>query len=1264
MAEAISGEHSRRRYLRVWETHFAKVEHSELLQQQEVVNYALESQPTTIKAGFDLAEVPTLDEFERSIRQLSWRKAPGFDGLGAEVWQGHVASNRKGLFALFLKTAARQYLPIQFRGGFLVPLFKNRGSTADPANFRGILLQNTGAKIFAKTWRRPLARCLQRTAAPLHLGCRCGIGVSGAHLPLRLHVDSCAKSGQSMAVIFIDLKAAYYSVVKELYAADPGVSDATFLEGLFSKLGLPEGALKDFVDYVGSTCLLDDAGVSGLLRAIVKSTLDRSWYQIPSSPDVFAPSTGTRPGDPLADILFSFTMADVLWEVYQQLWEHEDILQVAPGFPCGSTCADDTCIYLGGEASTLEQRVGVAFSIVQEAFTKRGLFLAYGPFKTAVILAFRGSAGKPRHKAVFTKQEPSITCCLEFGPPVEVGAFFTYKHLGSVVDASGSLLPEIRARGSKALHAVKPLASSCLSRQDLPLARRRRILQTLGLSVLVHNSGTWRRLSKGEARVWSSYVWRLYGCLLPKSFAENFPHVSLEQAALTAGGFMPEALLHASRLRLLAQLLRQPDDSLIVAIEDNHLQCGDTSWWTCVQEAISWLAAVAGESDTLSRLLALTSPGALAFPEPSLASGIKSMLKRAQKMNEQYLQQWADLKWADEMMRQSLSSANWKIPAIDEEPERRVACPECSKWFADHASLATHRFKSHQVHVAARRFADTSLCGACGKDFNTRPRLIKHLQYSSRRCLPWLLMHASPVDEVDSARLDEAAAAALLVERRSGIRSAATRLPVDTSMSRRVPSTVIEPLEITTVPVLQGYGPLQEEQLKFLETWRQARDVWPLLVEIWTEFAADLASVMLACPMSCHQTFAGNVIELVDEAIWRQDDFEVVIVVQEKLTALIHAVAPNPQDVRHPFRSRDERLQEWERRFGSLPVWMGLRASSSRPRIDGEDKASFPLRLAAQEHQWQSEVHQWLPGPAIPRAAFPTEVFYLILFSGHRRCDDIASQIWRQDFGARTCWPICLDLCIDQSGGNLMDPEVLSFWRARILANQVVGLHASPPCETYTEARYLPPPEGSSRPRPLRTWSFPWGLPGLDAREVRQLSVGNSLYFVAIVMATWMVASGGCATVEHPKGFGQAEGRFTIWLSSFLKRLCNSSECSVLAFNQGFLGQVSLKPTRFLLVRLPMLPRILRQLSTFSGPFETLSGQGENGEWRTSKAKAFPPALCRTIALAVAVFCQSRLGCTEGKDLPWPDLPECAWQPFDPYMVEFEGTTMGPDFWG
>ena len=259
-------------------------------------------------------------------------------------------------------------------------------------------------------------------------------------------VDSCASRGESAAILFLDLKAAYYSVVKEMYSSVGNSSCERFLAALFRRLQLPEEALDDFVQLVSTTCLLDDANIGTTLQAMVRSTLEQSRYQIPNSPDVYAPSTGSRPGDPLADVLFSYAMADVLTEVYNMLAGSPDILQVPPDYPAGTTWADDTCVFISGDPNTLEHRTGVVYSIVHEAMTKRGLTLALGPYKTAVIMAFRGPNGKRLHRNLFTRQHPKVISCLEYGAAASLEVQFVYKHLGSLVDVTGSLLPEGRFR--------------------------------------------------------------------------------------------------------------------------------------------------------------------------------------------------------------------------------------------------------------------------------------------------------------------------------------------------------------------------------------------------------------------------------------------------------------------------------------------------------------------------------------------------------------------------------------------------------------------------------------------------------------------------------------------------------------------------------------------------------------------------------------------------------------------------------------------------
>ena len=44
--------------------------------------------------------------------------------------------------------------------------------------------------------------------------------------------------------------------------------------------------------------------------------------------------------------------------------------------------------------------------------------------------------------------------------------------------------------------------------------------------------------------------------LVPRTYMEQHPHISVEFAAHTAGYFLPDALLHVSRLRLLGEDFR------------------------------------------------------------------------------------------------------------------------------------------------------------------------------------------------------------------------------------------------------------------------------------------------------------------------------------------------------------------------------------------------------------------------------------------------------------------------------------------------------------------------------------------------------------------------------------------------------------------------------------------------------------------------------------------------------------------------------------
>lgn len=62
--------------------------------------------------------------------------------------------------------------------------------------------------------------------------------------------------------------------------------------------------------------------------------------------------------------------------------------------------------------------------------------------------------------------------------------------------------------------------------------------------------------------------------MVPRKHAEEHPHISMEFAASEAGYFLPEAVLHVNRLRLLCQIMRYPEESLLDIINDNWKRCG------------------------------------------------------------------------------------------------------------------------------------------------------------------------------------------------------------------------------------------------------------------------------------------------------------------------------------------------------------------------------------------------------------------------------------------------------------------------------------------------------------------------------------------------------------------------------------------------------------------------------------------------------------------------------------------------------------------
>ena len=352
-------------------------------------------------------------------------------------------------------------------------------------------------------------------------------------------------------------------------------------------------------------------------------------------------------------------------------------------------------------------------------------------------------------------------------------------------------------------------------------------------------------------------------------------------------------------------------------------------------------------------------------------------------------------------------------------------------------------------------------------------------------------------------------------------------------------------------------------------------------------------------------------------------------------------------------------LEKWSQ-LGLLPPGRGGRAITRR-----KDKPLHIHHVGHDASKYEADrierIKGWTPNfDWVPGMLAEGQKYFLILCSGHRRWKDLATFFWWES----SLVPICIDITIDAKWGDLLAQNKL--WISLIHARKVAGGHAGPPCETFSFARWLEN-QDSIYPRPLRNDQQPWGMDGRTLRETFQYMTGNFLFWQSMTLLLTIYAFGGSYSLEHPKGADKAQGskpgKWSVWDSSFVRQLLLAGDVRLWTFLQGPLGQPFPKPTSILAARLPGLGSALYAGYDPAWRATATLGGRENGQWRTSKAKAYPAKLCQILAQQHIEFATNQVchGCTDDP----PQLQEALHalaNSYDPYLISSRGTLMGADF--
>ena len=223
---------------------------------------------------YDLVDFPTLFEIEQMCRKTTPARAAGPDTVLPEVCRIGAAGIAPHVHNMIFKICCEEAEPIWYKGGFVHPIYKAKGAYDDPTSYRGIVLLDVFGKKFHAWLRSRLVPVLQRRRAAGQLGgLPCEQTLTGAHL-LRVHGQVARSLRMSSAVIFVDVRAAFHHMLRELIflQGTPGLNPAQVLDSMHFDLDALQSLLL-------RRCEMNPTDLTPALRRLADNVHRHTWFQ-------------------------------------------------------------------------------------------------------------------------------------------------------------------------------------------------------------------------------------------------------------------------------------------------------------------------------------------------------------------------------------------------------------------------------------------------------------------------------------------------------------------------------------------------------------------------------------------------------------------------------------------------------------------------------------------------------------------------------------------------------------------------------------------------------------------------------------------------------------------------------------------------------------------------------------------------------------------------------------------------------------------------
>ena len=688
---------------------------------------------------------------QQTLRRLKRGKTPGPNLLPPDVLKAGAAPLSHQLCALTTKIVAHCKEPLTWKGGQLIPLSKGKGDATDPLGYRSIFVSDFTAKMFHMTLRSHLVEVWEKGIQSLQLGGRRRMGVDVAHHFLQAHRHWTQVRKLSGAYLFFDIRAAFYSVLRQaLYPCEERPLSLIAALRRFK-------VRADDIDSMLSAVYSDDAteGISDHVRLLLKDAMTNTHFFIQGLDMPCQTHRGTRPGDPLGDLLYNMVMALVMKDARNSVLERTPAAWIGAPAPCldftqpfelpetaffDLAFVDDCALAIHApHYEQVTEIVQTAVGAMDQAAKRRGLLLNYAPGKTETVLNLRGAGSTAAKVALHADgfrlrwEMDETLYTLRVVP--------CYKHLGTWLQQGTRTTKEAAHRGALARQSWGPLHRSFYRKRYVAIKTKMAVFQTLTMSRLLYNAHIWSPCSEDMLQTWQNTI-RKPLCSLVKGSTFGVSPLLLDVPTLC--GLLhvlpPEDLLHLARLRYIKRFLSSCPSFLWQMLVD--AAPAPHSWLKACSSSLSWFRRfysdhfAAPASDDLCQWLPLI----------QLDSNWYGRVRAAGKACRWYRQACAESATWIKQFEASFESHGGVLPSQRPRMNERWGCDQCDKWFMSKKALASHSARMHGYRNIVLFYATGDTCQSCCRWFHNRSRLVEHLRVATS-CMATLQACFPPISE-------------------------------------------------------------------------------------------------------------------------------------------------------------------------------------------------------------------------------------------------------------------------------------------------------------------------------------------------------------------------------------------------------------------------------------------------------------------------------------------------------------------------------------